>query len=560
MMGLPVSRSYATAAMDYMGGRYLGMGPEKCSYTSQSVEIPMRDDTKLAAEFYNPILPSGHVPAGLIMIQCCYGRGGGITFFNARSFAARGYQALFVSTRGTFGSGGTFDPHMHEENDSQDIVKWMRLQAWYPGTFATLGASYLGYSQWALFRDPPEDCVAAVIPVGPHDQAWHVWGTGSFRLDRASWSDMMSRPEEERGSFLSRLTNLPGFSFLRSSELDEAVKGLPLEASLRKYFKDRAPWIFDYLANPNVDEPYWEKKRHEVSLDRVDFPILLIGGWYDTFTTQTIHQYKYLFNRGVDVNLIVGPWTHVHGSGLHSMPEIMEFLAQNLAKDGEYSRSRAQIFVTGAEKWYSLSTWPPQTSLKFLYLQEDNGIGAEKPAEEAIPASFIFDPLHPTPSIGGNQMTSGGKVDDSEYANRTDVLTFTSEPLIESLEIMGAPSVLLTHSSDPPFADLFIRLSEVDCHGTSHNITEMYQALDPDRDSSKILQLNLQDCAHQFRPGTCIRLVIAGGSFPMYARNLGTNESRVRSEKTAPQKHTIRIADGVSQIIFPIATGPLPTI
>ncbi|KAJ5676808.1 uncharacterized protein N7477_002441 [Penicillium maclennaniae] len=555
MTGHPLKRSFTAASLDYLGARYVGAGPEACSYTTQAIKIPMTDGVKLAADFYAPELPKNRKPAGLIMIQCCYGRGSGISFINARIFAARGYQALFVSTRGTHGSEGTFDPGSNEQADSQDIVAWMRQQPWYPGSFATL-------SQWALLHNPPADCVAAVIPVAPHDQAWHAWGTGSFRLDRVAWSDMMSRADDEKGSFLSRLANMPGLSIFRSSELEEAVAGLPLETSLQKYFGDKAPWLFEYLKHPNVEDDYWKSRRHHVALERAKIPILLISGWYDTFTSQTMHQFQCLYDRGVNVSLVVGPWTHVQGSGLYSMPEILAFLAENVAKteDARPGRKepvsnacRARIFITGSQEWRSMPTWPPDTRPKTLFLQENNGIGAEHPVQDTSPASFVFDPLRPTPSIGGNRMSSGGRVDDSAYADRSDVLAFTSEPLSEDLEVLGTPSVCLMHRSDPPIADLFIRLSEVDACGVSHNITELYRALDPLRDMTKPLTLNLQDCAHRFKGGTRMRLIVAGGSFPMYARSLGI-EDRLRGDKTIPQKHTITIAGGVSQLVLPAAS------
>jgi putative CocE/NonD family hydrolase len=556
MAAQAVRRSYAGATLDYFGARYVGVGSEACSYTRQAVKIPMRDGIELAADFYAPELPNKQAPTGLIMIQCCYGRNPAISFINARVYAARGFQALLVSTRGTSGSGGIFDAGSHEQSDSQDIVVWMRQQPWYPGFFATLGPSYLGYSQWALLRDPPADCVAAVIPVGLHDYAWHTWGTGSFRVDRASWSDMMSATDNERGSLLrAQLSKVPGLGCLRPTGLDEAVAGLPLEASLQKYFGTRAPWLFEFLNHPNVDDVYWTTRRHQTALERVKIPILLISGWYDTFTAQTMHQYTYLRQRGVNVRLIVGPWTHVQGSGLHSMPEIMDFLAEHLAKSGTFNRSPVHIFITGSQEWRSMPIWPPAARSTILYLQEDRRLGSKQSVQDVNPASFVFDPRNPTPSIGGNQMSSGGRVDDSAYAGRSDVLVFTSDPLSEDLEVLGVPSLHLIHTSNPPFADLFVRLSEVDAQGVSHNITEVYQALEPTRDMSQPLRLNLQDCAHRFRVGMRVRLIVAGGSFPMYARCLGTAENRVRSDKTVLQEHIVTITGGVTQLILPVSTA-----
>ena len=34
------------------------------------------------------------------------------------------------------------------------------------------------------------------------------------------------------------------------------------------------------------------------------------GGWQDIFLGQTCTQYRHLHNRGVDVALTIGPWTH----------------------------------------------------------------------------------------------------------------------------------------------------------------------------------------------------------------------------------------------------------
>lgn len=550
----PAARGILAAGIDYFGSKWLELPPEKCSYSSLPVQIPMKDGVELAADLYSPELPEGEAPAGLIMVQCCYGRDAGMSFLNARIFAARCFRALLVSTRGTYGSGGTFLPGRSEQSDSQDVVVWMRRQPWYPGTFATAGPSYLGYSQWAFLRDPPADCVAAAILVGPHDHALHAWGTGSFRLDRISWSDMMSR-RDEKSTVLNSVSRIPGFKFLRPS-LDETIAGLPLDASLEKHFegKEKAPWIFDYLDHSNIEDEYWNAVRHHDAIERVNIPVLLVSGWYDTFTTQTLAQYRRLHERGIDVKLVVGPWTHVHASGLHSMPEVLDFFAQHLSKTGKYKKDPAHIYVTGAEEWHSLPVWPPATSPKTLYLQTNETISSEQPSQDARPLSFVFDPLSPTPALGGTQMADGGRVDDSAYAARSDVLTFTSEPLTEHVEIHGIPTVELKHFSDPPYADLFVRLSEVDTAGVSHNITQVYKALDPSRDASQTVRLALQDCAHQFRVGTRIRLIVAGGAFPMYARSLGTAEDRVRSAKVVSQKHTITVAAGLSQLALPVKT------
>ena len=140
-------------------------------------------------------------------------------------------------------------------------------------------------------------------------------------------------------------------------------------------------------------------------------------------------------------------------------------------------------------------------------------------------ASFRYDPAEPTPTIGGRLLSpDGGYRDDSALAVRRDVLSFTSDVLTEDLCVFGNPIAELAHSSDNPYVDVFVRISEVDAKGRSRNVSDAYRRLDGSaRDGA--LTLELDAIAHRFRAGTRIRVLIAGGSHPRFARNLGTGEA-----------------------------------
>ena len=156
----------------------------------------MRDGVDLLTDHYAP--ETTH-PAGTILVRCPYGRAFPFSFIYAQIYAARGYHVVFQSVRGTFGSGGRFVPMVHEADDAADTVAWLREQAWFTGTFGTIGLSYLGFTQWALMSDPPAELAAAVVTVGPHDLHGTSWGTGSFALnDFLGWADMMAH--QERGA------------------------------------------------------------------------------------------------------------------------------------------------------------------------------------------------------------------------------------------------------------------------------------------------------------------------------------------------------------------------
>ncbi|ETB34577.1 hydrolase, partial [Mycobacterium avium subsp. paratuberculosis 10-5975] len=175
-------------------GRLLGLPPATTDYTVRRVAVPMRDGVELVADHY---APATSAPAGTLLVRAPYGRGFPFALVFGGLYAARGYHVVLQSVRGTFGSGGVFEPMAHEVADGADTVAWLREQPWFTGRFATIGMSYLGFTQWALLQDPPPDMATAVIMVGPHDFNESTWGTGSFAVnDFLGWSDMVSHQED----------------------------------------------------------------------------------------------------------------------------------------------------------------------------------------------------------------------------------------------------------------------------------------------------------------------------------------------------------------------------
>jgi len=73
----------------------------------RDLQVPMPDGVVLLADRYVP-RKADKLPT--ILVRTCYGRRGFFGFIYGYLFAERGYQVLMQSTRGTFGSGGKFDP------------------------------------------------------------------------------------------------------------------------------------------------------------------------------------------------------------------------------------------------------------------------------------------------------------------------------------------------------------------------------------------------------------------------------------------------------------------
>src|SRR5262245_30756058 len=120
----------------------------------------MRDGVVLLADRWAPSGGGAGLPVALLRTP--YGRRGLVGTAMTRPLAERGFQVVIQSTRGTFGSGGAFDPFMDDRSDGLDTVEWIRAQPWYGGAIVLTGPSYMGYVQWAIADTAPD--VKAMIP------------------------------------------------------------------------------------------------------------------------------------------------------------------------------------------------------------------------------------------------------------------------------------------------------------------------------------------------------------------------------------------------------------
>jgi putative CocE/NonD family hydrolase len=531
-------------------GRMLRLPAPTTGYTVSSVKIPMRDGVELVADHYEPT--GDTEPVGTLLLRGPYGRGFPFSLLFGALYAARGYRVLMQSVRGTFGSGGVFQPMVHEAADGADTVAWLRQQPWFTGRFATIGISYLGFTQWALLQDPPPELVAAVITAGPHDFSASAWGTGSFTVnDFLGWSHLVAH-QEDPGRIRA------GIRQLRAQKgVARAAGEVPLGAAGRALLGNRAPWWESWLEPPDNGDPFWESLRFGDALERVGVPVLLLSGWQDLFLPQTLQQYRRLRDRGVDVALTMGPWNHTQllFGGLRTIAtETQEWLDTHLGGRPTQARSgRVRFFVKG-QGWRELPDWPPTTTERALYLQPGGGL-VETPPSRAVPssASFRYDPADPTPTIGGRLLSpDGGYRDDTALAARRDVLSFSSDVLTDDLYVHGNPVAELAHSSDNQHVDVFVRISEVDPKGRSRNVSDGYRRLDGTPQDGNTVSLELDAIAHRFRAGSRIRVLIAGGSHPRYARNLGTGEATVTGSRLTPSTHEVHF--GASRVLLPVGS------
>jgi putative CocE/NonD family hydrolase len=484
-----------------------GLPPGGTPYTvERRLRVPTADGAQLITDLYAPVGES----RGTVLIRTPYGRGLPESLFHGRAFADHGYQVVVQSVRGTGGSTGVFRPMVQEAADSRDTVAWLRQQPWFSGRLATVGGSYLGWTQWTLLQDPPPELRASVVLVGPHDFSRAIRGTGSLALaDFLGWSaTIQARRSGGIRALIAARRRVSAALRERTPEL-AAVAALGSDST----------WFTDWLTHPDLDDPFWTRYDATSALTATKVPTLLIGGWHDVFLDQTLEQFHSLHERDVDVAMTVGPWTHMDTTikaARVADSETLAWLDQHLAGMSPARDAPVRIHVTGAEKWRTLPSWPPKTSDLTLGLHASGQL-SESPSTSGT-VEFTYDPGDPTPALGGRHMSAkAGRQDNRPIERRDDVVTFTSAPLEHPLDVLGAPRLELrldaTTSGQP---DIFVRLCDVDRHGRSWNVTETFSRLSP---TAEPLSLWLGSCAHRFRAGHSIRLQISGGAYPRFARN-----------------------------------------
>jgi uncharacterized protein len=532
----------AAAAFSKMLSRAWSLPPQRNFVAvERDVQVPMSDGTVLLADHY---LPISSQPAATVLVRCPYGRGAPYSLLEAQLVAERGFHVLLQSCRGTFGSGGRFEPMRREADDGQDTVAWLRGQSWFDGRLATFGASYLGFVQWALTLDPPPELVAAVVVVGPHDFSRTAYRNGAFDLyNFLSWSDLIVHQE--------RLN--PARAMVRAATADRrlrpALDQMPISAGARGLLGTQAPWFDTWLEHPRLTDPFWEPLQCGAALERISVPTLLIGGWQDLFLEQTLEQYGTLAARGVPTRLLVGPWTHID-TATRAGPAFTESLAWLERHAGQVpgqpaSGHSVRIWVGGAREWRELPTWPPpgQTPHRW-YLGPDGTLGHDKPARDGVrPASFRYDPADPTPSVGGAILSvSAGVRDNRAVEQRPDVLVFSSEPLDEPVEVVGPVTAELHVTRDNPNADLFVRLCDVDLRDRSRNVCDGIVRLTEADPLTGTVQVCMIGAAHRFGRGHRLRLQVAGGAHPRFARNPGNGQVDASAKDFVPTRYSIGLS------------------
>jgi putative CocE/NonD family hydrolase len=512
----------------------------------RDVPVPMRDGAVLLANRWAPKSGGDGLPTALIRVP--YGRSGMAADPMARPLAERGFQVVIQSTRGTFGSDGPFDPLRREREDGIDTLDWVIKQPWFGESMILYGASYLGFVQWALAGAVPPQVKAMIPAVSESALTLDFLRADGFALETPFVWGVQVAGQERRFAMPRAL--------LQGKKVQRALRTLPLNQADSAAMGHRDDYIQNILAH-DADAPFWQALDHRHRVADVHVPVSSVGGWYDIFLPGQLRDYRVLQDAGRSpIRLTVGPWSHISmGVGQTAAAEALGFGLALARGEKPAERAPVRLFVMGAEEWRDFPSWPPPGyEPQRLHLLPGGGLSAEAPADSA-PDGYRYDPADPTPALGGVRMAFGvksGRVDNASLETRSDVLTYTTPVLDTEVEVVGEASAEIFFRSSLPYADVFVRLCDVDAGGRSTNVCDGLIRLDG-ADRTVKAEVRLWPTGYRFRRGHRIRVQVSSGAFPRYNRNPGTGEPRATATALrAADQQVLHDPEHPSAVILPI--------
>jgi putative CocE/NonD family hydrolase len=513
----------------------------------RDLKVPMRDGAVLLADRWGPKSGGGGLPTALVRIP--YGRTGLVASQTARPLAERGFQVLVQSTRGTFGSDGPSDPLRREREDGLDTLDWVVKQPWFGESIVLVGSSYLGFVQWAV-ADQAVPQVKAMIPAVTESAITREFLRGDgFSLEVLfNWGVQVDG--QERSFAMVR-------QLLEAKRVQRAQHTLPLSQADVAAIGHRSDYIHNVLAH-DADDPFWAPADHRHRVAGVTVPASLVGGWFDVFLPGQLRDFTVLQAAARTARLTIGPWPHADflNVGGAAVRETLDFGLAYARGEQPPERAPVRLYVMGQQEgWHDFPSWPPPGyPAQRLHLQPGGALATDPP-DESAPDGYRYDPGNPTPAVGGVRLAPGikaGRVDNTKLEARDDVLTYTTPVLDQDVEVVGEVSAEIWFRSSLPYADVFVRLCDVDDKGRSTNICDGLVSLTGADEISRAT-VALWPTAYRFKRGHRIRVQVSSGAFPRYNRNLGAGEPRATATtmRTA-QQQVFHDPQHPSGVILPI--------
>jgi len=530
----------------------------------QTASMYTRDGVRLDADIYRPDA-DGEFP--ILLMRQPYRRAIASTVVYAHPtwYAAHGYIVVIQDVRGRGTSEGEFKLFVNEIADGEDAVNWAGNLSGSNGKVGMYGFSYQGMTQLYAAAAKPS-ALTTICPAMIGYDLYTDWAYegGAFCLQtNLAWAIQLA----------TETARLQGDKTAYQA-LFAASGNLPLNNP--EILQQLAPESFyhEWLAHsqPNA---YWEQLSPKSHLQAVDLPMFHIGGWFDTYLRGTLHLYQDMADRSTTPqHLLVGPWAHLPWGrkvgdvdfGAEAMSPVdrmqIRWFDQFLkgVDTGLIQEQPVCLFEMGSNIWRTFPTLPiPNQKSYFLSttglasIREDSGTLSTENLALNTTDVLVHDPWRPVPALGGHAAIPAGVFEQAHIDCRSDVLTYTSEPLIEDLHLAGNVVVQIWCSADKPSYDLCAVLSEVHPDERVYNLTQGYVHC-RDVANNAPTKIELQATCARIVKGNALRLSLSAACFPAYAMNSGTGAIINSESLLDAQIITLTVSCGgeaVSQVFLP---------
>lgn len=415
----------------------------------KDVFVTMRDGTRICLDVYRPDAP-GAFPAlyavspyqkDLVYLPA-------VTTYHMREtndidwFVSRGYVYVHADARGCGKSEGVWKFNAREEQcDFYDTIEWIAAQPWCTGKVGMIGESYYAWTQWmAAAMQPPH--LTTIIPFDGGTDMYRdvVYHGGQLGMGFLTWWTFNLRA--------NHLLDLPG-----------------------PHGPDKMSWdpVYHVLNHPTFDD-FWRER--SVDFKRIKCPVYSIGVWVKVglHLRGNIRGYEEL---EVPKKLMVCHSDLVGDEmAVFNLPETrLEMLRwyDHWLKGndtGMMGEAPVKLFIRGSEDGYRVEReWPlERTRYTHFYLRpgpagavvslNDGGLSAEPQQEEE---AFV-EIEYPDPEWSGWSGIGTAKFVNGLPNPVVKILTFSSDPMEEDLEVTGSIKMTLYASSTERDQDFYIRV------------------------------------------------------------------------------------------------------
>tara|TARA_R110000868_G_scaffold284718_1_gene545130 strand:- start:4082 stop:5968 length:1887 start_codon:yes stop_codon:yes gene_type:complete len=579
---------------------------EEIAIIDQKVMMPMRDGIRLATDIYRP-KTDGPVP--ILFSRTPYNfntwRDGEETtraLETAFKMVERGYAYVVQNERGRYFSEGEWDILGTPLTDGYDAFTWMKNQTWSNGKIGTLGCSSTAEWQMAVAAlDHPSHAAmapqgfgAGIGTVGEYHEQGNWYRGGVEQLLFFSWlygvEQDKFKPRIPAGATQEDLIRISRFYDLAPEnppvDMAEALSHLPIQDILKNVNGKKE--IFDQMVRRKPNNPEWFKGGLYHDTMQLGVPSFWFASWYDVSISPNLALFNHVRNTTKDAAIrdnqyiVIAPTLHcgytratentvvgersVGDARLNYEEQIFAWFdlwLKGETNDFKEKTPRVQYYTMGSNKWQASESWPPKKAkMKTYYLNSNgnantrngDGILSTIPPKQDHSDSFIYDPMNPVTSYGGNvcctgNAVQGGSFDQQEMETRADILVYTTAPLTEGIEVSGFIETKLYVSSDVKDTDFTIKLIDVYPDGRAYNLDETIQraryreGYDKEvfMEKDKVYEVNLtsMSTSNYFMAGHSIRIEISSSNFPRFARNLNTGGANFDEKEGITAHNTI---------------------